>query len=233
KTAITILSDFPKSIDLDNNRNKLVSSEKYLLEVVSHIMSTLIIVPVNSGVLYLFNGLQNVINQLRCLEDGSETKILLSMNLLCLLSTYYQVSLPYHIPKVESNDVLYGCDPNFLNEINQRLIRIIEQIIQQLKELGNSNTKRQSSLALELLNRLVAHADLTQNACTKFALNLWNLVQLNGQVDTLKFANRVRLHIETRAVHDASFKRLAELIALNNNNEERTSRSSTTNSLTE
>jgi hypothetical protein len=39
---------------------------------------------------------------------------------------------------VESNDTLYGNDPTFLNEIHQRIGRISEQLIQTLKELGDS-----------------------------------------------------------------------------------------------
>jgi hypothetical protein len=43
KTAITLLSDFPKQIEIDG---KLVSSDKYLYESITNIMSTLVIVPV-------------------------------------------------------------------------------------------------------------------------------------------------------------------------------------------
>lgn len=39
---------------------------------------------------------------------------------------------------VESNDTLYGNDGNFINEIHQRMGRICEQIIQILKDMGNT-----------------------------------------------------------------------------------------------
>ncbi len=41
--AITLLSDFPKQIELDG---KLVLTEKYLYESITNIMSTLVVVPV-------------------------------------------------------------------------------------------------------------------------------------------------------------------------------------------
>ena len=43
KMAITLLSDFPKQLTLDG---KLVSSDKYLYDSITNIMSTLVIVPV-------------------------------------------------------------------------------------------------------------------------------------------------------------------------------------------
>ncbi|CAF0825690.1 unnamed protein product [Rotaria sp. Silwood1] len=212
KMAITLLSDFPKQIEIDG---KLVSSDKHLYESITNIMSTLVVVPDNpdAGVLYLAHGLNNVINQMKCFDDTSETRVMLFMNMLCLISTQIQTFLPYHIPKIESNDTLYGNDENFLNEMHQRLSRICEQIIQTLKDLANTNPKRQSTLALEFFNRLIAHGDLNQPKCIKFAVNLWNLAQKNLNPDAQKLAKRILTHIEARSVHDQSFKRLSELIS--------------------
>ncbi|CAF2901704.1 unnamed protein product [Rotaria sp. Silwood2] len=211
KMAITLLSDFPKQIEIDG---KLVSSDKYLYESITNMMSTLVIVPDNpdAGVLYLAHGLNNVINQMKCFDDTSETRVMLLMNMLCLISTQIQTFLPYHISKIESNDTLYGNDENFLNEIHQRLTRICEQIIQILKDLANTNPKRQSTLALEFFNRLIAHGDLNQSKCIKFAVNLWNLAQKSPNPDAQKLAKRILTHIEARSVHDQSFKRLSQLI---------------------
>ncbi|CAF0894482.1 unnamed protein product [Rotaria sordida] len=228
KMAITLLSDFPKQIEIDG---KLVSSDKYLYESITNIMSTLVVVPDNpdAGVLYLAHGLNNVINQMKCFDDTSETRAMLAMNMLCLLSTQIQTFLPYHVLKVESNDALYGNDESFLNEIHQRLSRICEQIIQMLKDLANTNPKRQSTLALEFFNRLIAHGDLNQPKCIKFAVNLWNLAQKSLNPDAQKLAKRILNHIEARSVHDKSFKRLSELILGNIND---TSQSSSLSNFT-
>ncbi|CAF3369747.1 unnamed protein product [Rotaria sp. Silwood1] len=53
----------------------------------------------DAGVLYLAHGLNNVINQMKCFDDTSETRVMLFMNMLCLISTQIQTFLPYHIPK--------------------------------------------------------------------------------------------------------------------------------------
>jgi len=212
KMAITLLSDFPKQIEMDG---KPVSSEKYLYESITNIMSTLVVVPDNpdGGILYLAHGLSNIISQMKCFDETSETRVMLYMNLLCFLSTQIQTSLPYHIPKVESNDTLYGNDEKFIEEIHNRLTKICEQIIQFLKDTANTNPKRQSSLALDFFNRLISHADLNQPKCLKFAVNLWNLSQKGSTSDTQKFAKRILAQIETRSINDQSFKRLSELIS--------------------
>jgi hypothetical protein len=41
--AITLLSDFPKQIELDG---KVIPTDKYLYESITNIMSTLVVVPV-------------------------------------------------------------------------------------------------------------------------------------------------------------------------------------------
>ncbi|UJR27431.1 hypothetical protein I4U23_008720 [Adineta vaga] len=222
KTAITLLSDFPKQIEIEN---KLVSSDRYLYEAISNVMSTLVIVPDNpeGGILYLAHGLSNVINQMKCFDEASETRAILLMNMLCFITTQIQTVLPYHIPKVESNDTLYGNDKEFLNEMHQRLNRICDQIIQILKDMANTNPKRQSTLALEFFNRLIAHADLNQPKCLKFAVNLWNLIQKSASPDTQKFAKRVLTIIEMRSNYDQSFKRLSEHLSGTTNDTSRVS----------
>jgi hypothetical protein len=36
---------------------------------------------------------------MKCFDDTSETRLMLFMNMLCLISTQIQTVLPYHIPK--------------------------------------------------------------------------------------------------------------------------------------
>lgn len=43
---------------------------------------------------------------MKSLDETSETRVLLYMNLLCLISTQTQASLPYHIPKGKIHLVL-------------------------------------------------------------------------------------------------------------------------------
>lgn len=43
-TAITLLSNFPKQLDIDG---KPVSTDRYLYEAITNLMSTLVVVPVS------------------------------------------------------------------------------------------------------------------------------------------------------------------------------------------
>ncbi|CAF1513376.1 unnamed protein product, partial [Adineta steineri] len=92
---------------------------------------------------------------------------------------------------------------------------------------------RQSSLAIEFFNRFIAHTDLNQQKCIKFAANLWNLSQRNSNPDTQKFAKRILTYIEIRSNSDQSFKRLYELISGSTNDTSHVSSrsSSTSNSV--
>jgi hypothetical protein len=36
---------------------------------------------------------------MKCFDEASETRVLLYMNMLCMISTQIQTVLPYHIPR--------------------------------------------------------------------------------------------------------------------------------------
>jgi hypothetical protein len=57
--AITLLSDFPKQIEIDG---KLISSDKYLYESITNIMSTLVVVPVGFDLWLFFDSINEKIS---------------------------------------------------------------------------------------------------------------------------------------------------------------------------
>lgn len=90
------------------------------------------------GILYLTQGLDTIINRMKCFDEGSETRLILQMDMLCFVSTQIQTLLPYHISKVESNDTLYGNDQQFIEEVHKILTRLCDQIVQSLKDLASA-----------------------------------------------------------------------------------------------
>jgi hypothetical protein len=60
----------------------------------------------DGGILYLAQGLNNIINQMKCFDEASETRVMLYMNMLCYMSTQIQTLLPYHIPKGKFKDLI-------------------------------------------------------------------------------------------------------------------------------
>ncbi|KAM9304823.1 VPS35 endosomal protein-sorting factor-like isoform 2-T2 [Gastrophryne carolinensis] len=183
KAAVSLVADVPKTINIDG---KMRSSEAFLLEFLSNLFSTLLVVPDHpeQGVLFLVRGLLNVIENYTW-EDNSDDKVRIYTSVLHLLAALSQESFLYHVDKVDSNDNLYGGDLKFLTEVNKLCETLIGQILEHLKALGKEKTlKRQSALALLFFNSIIAHGDLRNNKLHQLAVNLWNLAQKHGYGDT-------------------------------------------------
>lgn len=102
------------------------------------------------------------------------------LHVLDQLCVAAQDSYPYHIQGVVSNDELYGSDPKFIAEINAMCGRVVDQLLIQLKGLGDQQLVRaQTSLALDLFIRVVCHGDISKEKMYQLAGNLWNLSMKN------------------------------------------------------
>lgn len=89
----------------------------------------------------------------------------------------------HYIP-VDSNDALYGADPKFIAEINKMCNIIVDEVLADLKHLGQTDQlRKQSQLAMELFIRIVTRSDITNPAMVHLATNLWQLSQRSGQYD--------------------------------------------------
>ncbi|KAG9477033.1 hypothetical protein GDO78_002428 [Eleutherodactylus coqui] len=199
RAAVSIVPEVPKTINIDG---KMRSSEAFLLEFLSNLFSTLLVVPDHpeQGVLFLVRGLLNVIEDYTW-EDNSDDKVRIYTSVLHLLAALSQESYLYHIDKVDSNDNLYGGDVKFLAEINKLCDTLIGQILEHLKALGKEKTlKRQSSLALLFFNSILAHGDLRNNKLNQLAVNLWNLAQKHGFADTKTMVKTLE-YIKRRSKH--------------------------------
>ncbi|KAM7382046.1 hypothetical protein PAMA_012755 [Pampus argenteus] len=183
KAAVSILPEVPRSISVEG---KLRSSESFLLDFINNFLSTLLVVPDHPehGVLYLVRGLLNMVQDYTW-EDNSDAKVRVYASALPLLAAMSQETYLYSIPKVDSNETLYGGDPKFLSEINKLCETLIGQILDQLKALSrDESTRRQGALAFSLFGVLLAHGDLRNNKLSQLAVNLWNLSHKHGYCDT-------------------------------------------------
>uniref|UniRef100_A0A7N8XRG6 VPS35 endosomal protein-sorting factor-like n=1 Tax=Mastacembelus armatus TaxID=205130 RepID=A0A7N8XRG6_9TELE len=183
KAAVSILPEVPRSISVEG---KLRSSESFLLDFISNFLATLLVVPDHPehGVLYLVRGLLNMVQDYTW-EDNSDAKVRVYISALPLLAAMSQETYLYSIPKVDSNETLYGGDPKFLSELNKLCDTLIGQILDHLKALGrDENTRRQGALAFSLFAVLLAHGDLRNNKLSQLAINLWNLSHKHGYCET-------------------------------------------------
>ncbi|KAM9773653.1 VPS35 endosomal protein-sorting factor-like isoform X2 [Syngnathus typhle] len=185
KAAVSILPEVPRSISVEG---KLRSSESFLLDFVNNFLATLLVVPDHPehGVLYLVRGVLNMVQDYAW-EDNSDAKVRVYISALPLLAAMSQETYLYTIPKVDSNETLYGGDPKFLTEINKLCETLIGQILDHLKVLGRDeqlSTRRQGALAFSLFCVLLAHGDLRNNKLSQLAVNLWNLSHKHGHCET-------------------------------------------------
>uniref|UniRef100_A0A671TX19 VPS35 endosomal protein-sorting factor-like n=1 Tax=Sparus aurata TaxID=8175 RepID=A0A671TX19_SPAAU len=183
KAAVSILPEVPRSISVEG---KLRSSESFLLDFINNFLATLLVVPDHPehGVLYLVRGLLNMVQDYTW-EDNSDAKVRVYVSALPLLAAMSQETYLYSIPKVDSNETLYGGDPKFLSEINKLSETLIGQILDHLKTLGrDESTRRQGALAFSLFGVLLAHGDLRNNKLSQLAINLWNLSHKHGYCET-------------------------------------------------
>ncbi|XP_029978055.1 VPS35 endosomal protein-sorting factor-like isoform X1 [Sphaeramia orbicularis] len=198
KAAVSILPEVPRSISVEG---KLRSSESFLLDFINNFLATLLVVPDHPehGVLYLVRGLLNMVQDYTW-EDNSDAKVRVYISALPLLAAMSQETYIYSIPKVDSNETLYGGDPKFLSEINKLCETLIGQILDHLKVLGRDeqNTRRQGALAFSLFGVLVSHGDLRNNKLSQLTVNLWNLSHKHGYCDT-RISVRTLEHIKHQA----------------------------------
>ncbi|XP_054160540.1 VPS35 endosomal protein-sorting factor-like [Oppia nitens] len=210
KQAITLIQQLPQQIESSDGRPK--STEPFLLSYVSQLLSFLLLVPDNPDTpepLYLFKGLLNVINE-RQFDSNFDTKAYILMNFLNFLSTASQETYPYHINKVDSNDTLYGNDSQFMDQIDVLCSSVLNDLLDYFKQLGDERQyKRQSSLALELICRIVSHSRVDE--MYKLVINLWQLSKKNCSPDT-KRANIALNHLKHKS-NQWSNQSLIELTA--------------------
>ncbi|XP_031153773.1 VPS35 endosomal protein sorting factor-like isoform X1 [Sander lucioperca] len=184
KAAVSLLPEVPRSISVEG---KLRASESFLLDFINNFLATLLVVPDHPehGVLYLVRGLLNMIQDYTW-EDNSDAKVRVYVSALPLLAAMSQETYLYSIPKVDSNETLYGGDPKFLLEINKLSETLIGQVLDHLKGLGRDEqaTRRQGALAFSLFGVLLAHGDLRNNKLSQLAVNLWNLSHKHGYCET-------------------------------------------------
>lgn len=184
KAAVSILPEVPRSISVEG---KVRSSESFLLDFINSFLATLLVIPDHPehGVLYLVRGLLNMVQDYTW-EDNSDAKVRVYISALPLLAAMSQETYLYSIPKVDSNETLYGGDPKFLSEINKLCETLIGQILDHLKALGRDeqSTRRQGALAFSLFGVLLAHGDLRNNKLSQLAVNLWNLSHKHGYCET-------------------------------------------------
>ena len=183
RAAIALIPSVPRFLDMEG---KIRSTEPLLVDYINNFLSVLIVVPDSPelGTLYLLRGLLNVVQEYPW-DGNSDSRALIYVKVLALLSTVVQESLPYHVIGMDSNDALYGGDPQFVEDVDRIAATLLREVGTRLRELGASSDTipRQSALALELFSCILAHGDLQNDRVWKLAVSLWTMAIQHGHLD--------------------------------------------------
>ncbi|XP_018335730.1 UPF0505 protein C16orf62 homolog isoform X2 [Agrilus planipennis] len=143
------------------------NTDCFLISYINNLLSVLVVVPdsPDRGVLSLTKALLNILKNFNYKQIGTLAQIY--VNVLDMLSTMVQESYPYHVDRGE--------------------------ILNQLKLIGPCN--HQSSIAFELLLRIIIRGDMSKNSLSNLTQNLWLLSLKNGNLST-KYLAATKKHLE-------------------------------------
>jgi len=198
RAAIALIPSVPRFIDIDG---KIRSTEPLLVDYVCNFLSTLVVVPDSPelGTLYLLRGLLNAVQEYPW-DGNSDSRAVIYVKVIALLSTVVQESLPYHVVGVDSNDALYGGDPQFLGDVDRIAATLLREVGTRLRELGASSdtVRRQSMLALDLFSCILAHGDMHNERVWKLAASLWTMSVQHGDLEPKVVASMAQ-YVTSRA----------------------------------
>ncbi|XP_046397900.1 VPS35 endosomal protein-sorting factor-like isoform X2 [Ischnura elegans] len=192
KAALSLIPEVPPYMESvgEGTGGKQRSSEPFLVGYLSQFLSTLLVVPdpPEQGVLYLTRGLLNVVQHYSWLgspgaganssdtKRGSMSQAMVYLNVLQMLSSATQETYLYRVDKVDSNDVLYGGDPKFVQEVERMCSRVLVEVLSHLHYLGETHQwKELAHLSFELFHRVTLFGDVGDPAMLSLALSLWHL----------------------------------------------------------
>jgi len=177
KAAVMLLQDVPPKIEPD-----IKSTEEMLISYINNFSSILIIVPGHpeQGPFYLMKGLLKTISSYSW-EKGSVAKLRIYCNMLVVFATCYQPKFPISIKGIEANDALYGGEPDYQNELQTIINKVLDDILEELAKLKaedteNKDTAKHSKIALDIFNVTLAFAELTTKSAT-LAVKLFEIAK--------------------------------------------------------
>ena len=121
-------------------------------EFLPNLFSILLVVPDNPehGVIYLIRGTMNAINKYPW-DKNQPFKALALIDAIKMFSTACQEVYPYGFENLESNDVLYGSDENFIAEISNMtgtMVSLVKDHIDYFDETKNIDASNRIRMEL-------------------------------------------------------------------------------------
>ena len=173
KAAITLIREVPVTLEVENG--VIISTEPLMESYVRSFTSFLLLFPGHPthGPFYLLQGLVNAVGRYEPWKKAYPTKTRVFMGFLSLLAAYGQRNFVLTIPRLESNDALYGRAPKYLEALNGLLDGVVTAIFEQIRDIGGESStqdlmtkKTQANLALDFLNLLISSFTINKQTAT-------------------------------------------------------------------
>jgi len=199
KSAISLIPDVPHIIEVNNVRK---STEEDLSAYLRNLSSFLLLFPGHPkhGPFYLVQGMLNAVEAYQPWREASQHAAQVYLGVLSLFCTYYQRSFPYHIDRVESNDMLYGGDIEYLTSARSFIEQIVALLFNQLKQIGEKqdilSRKIQGTIALDFVNLLISFMQMNSGSAT-LVVKLYGLAKKSEAVDE-KYLASTFAHISNK-----------------------------------
>ena len=197
EAGVQVLADIPEIMEVDQ---KVIASDAYLSNYAANFLSTLLLVPDNPSktTLYILRQLLNIVAELKW-SQKSNGRVSVFLNALSLLNAYAQTHYLYSIPKIESNQTLYGGDKRFIAEL-AKLADIVVGEVNEFRSDEKVDETEKWKASLMLLNHLTIACDLeASDSFRELAAILWRYCKSNRSLDDKLFqktSSFVKIRIE-------------------------------------
>lgn len=213
KAAITLIQEVPQFIESENKKQKATESD--LVNFIKYFISALVAMPGHPeiGAFYLVNGLRKVLSEyLWDLTSSARAEI--NLAILSYLAAQAQRKLPYHYPKVEGNDELFGGTTDFkkeAQELTDSVIRETLDVLGKLKQVNDPAVRSKvARVTLEFINSAIALTEVTPKILG-LVTNLLNFVD-KSQFDQVWFNNTLR-YVTRRKQESAELTQLWQVLS--------------------
>lgn len=212
RAAIALIPSVPRLLVMADG--KVRPTEPMLVDFVLGFVAALVVVPdcPDQGTLYLLRGLLNVVQDYQW-DPNADSRAFIYCSVLGLLATVVQELLPYHVAGVDSNDALYGGDPQFVADAEQIGATLIREIVARIREL-EGQSERQFIVACQLFERIVVSGDLDNENVFGLVVSVGSVL-LKNQTDQ-KLLGRLAKHVirQSKKPGNESFAKLAKELQL-------------------
>lgn len=186
KAAITLIPEVPKQVEIRAGVIRNTSEE--LRQFLLNFASFALLFPGHHkhGPFYLIKGLINALQKYEPWQGPNEDKCTVYIGLLNLFCAYAQSEFLYHVPRVESNDRLYGSNSEYMAQLNQFIESLLGGVVSQINEIGAPgdivSRRKQSQLALQTAQVLLQGVKMNAASAT-LVVRLVQLARNNRATD--------------------------------------------------